>query len=290
MIIDTKNKIGVVLPGGGVKSLEAQGAMLQCMLDYGIKPDFAHACSGGALSGAVYFSGINFMDLFQSIDVNQILKMNKIYDALSDNGIFSTDGVEKMLGKIMGDKLYKNLVVNMTDVETHDVYYALGTKSSIICSMSIPKVFPPRIINGTVYRLATPYEYDKPMTCSHETFLLKDRAVYDGGVYDLYPVPDYESLKKSKHIFVLCCPADKSPEEMEDNPVILQAINWIIETMERGFRQMLSANGGMENVTILRPSPIKGPLLNWSENFSVYEHSYKYMDNILKNFNMEKLK
>lgn len=290
MIIDTKDKIGVVLPGGGVKALEAQGAMLQCMLDHDIVPDFAYACSGGALSGAVYFSRVNFLDLFTTTDANQILRMNPISSVLSDEGIFSTIGVERLLGKIMGDRVYKNLVVNMTDIATHDVYYALGTRSSVIASMSIPKVFPPRVLNGTVYRATTPYEYDKPMSCVHETFLLKDRPVYDGGVYDLYPMPDYESMRKAKHIFVLCCPADKSPEEMEDNPILIQAINWITETMERGFRQMLAANGGKENVSILRPKPIEGPMLDWSDDFAVYEHSYKYMDNIIEKFDKEKLK
>lgn len=45
-MIDTKDKVGLVLPGGGILALESSCGMLQAMLDAGMKFDFIYACSG----------------------------------------------------------------------------------------------------------------------------------------------------------------------------------------------------------------------------------------------------
>lgn len=288
MIIDSTNKIGFVLGGGGVRALESQSGAIQCLVDNGIKPDFIYGCSGGALTGAVYFSGVKAIDFFKSIDIGKVIGFAGLKEALFGDSLLSSDAVERMLFDLLGDRVFENFVVNMTDVETRDVYYAFGNVSTVTGSMSIPKVFQSKILTGTVYKNTTPYRYDAPMKNVQETLFLFNRPVYDGGVYDLYPMPEYESIAKAKHIFVLACPNGKTPEEMNDTSRVGQAVNWIVETTERGFRQLLPVYGGRENVSIIRPKPISSPLLGWSDGFTAYYEAYENMSAVIKKIKMEK--
>ena len=282
-MVDTKNKIGVVLPGGGILALESQGGMLQAMLDAGIKFDFIYACSGGGLSGILLNSGTNFMELFKSLDMDRVLVRNKgVIRYLFGESVYKIEGVDQMVNSVMGDSIYKNMVVNMTDVKTRETYYAYATRSTVIASMSIPKIFPIKRLTGTVFEDATPYSYDGPMRSVRREYFLNDTEVYDGGIYNLFPFPSIEDILKCKKLYCLCCPHTMSPEDMNEGGSLRQSIYWIYETLERGFRQCLSAYGGLDNVRIYRPEPQKnGSLLGFSKDFEIYYKSYDFMKKII---------
>ena len=282
-MIDTKDKVGIVLPGGGILALESQAGMLQAMLDAGIRFDFIYACSGGGLSGVLLNSGTNFMELFQKLNMDRVLVRNKgIWRYLFGKPVYQIEGVDQMINSIMGDRIYKNMVVNMTDVKTRETYYAYASRQTVIASMSIPKVFPVKKLTGTVFKDTTPYTYDGPMMSTKEQYLLNNTDVYDGGIYNLYPFPSIEDILKCKKLYCLCCPHTISPEEMDDGNTLHQAIYWIYDTLERGFRQCLSAYGGLDNVRIYRPKPQQnGSLLGFSKDFEVYYKSYEFMNNII---------
>lgn len=282
-MVDTKDKVGVVLPGGGILALESQQGMLQAMLDSGIKFDFIYACSGGGLSGILLNSGTNSLDFFKSLDMDRVLVRNKgIWKYLLGESVYRIEGVDQMVGRVMGDQIYKNMIVNMTDVKTRETYYAFASKSTVIASMSIPKIFPIKRLSGTVFRDSTPYSYDGPMRSVKEEFLLNNTEVYDGGIYNLYPFPPMEDILKCKKLYCLCCPHTISPDEMNDGGNLYQAVYWVYETLERGFRQCLSAYGALDNVRIFRPEPQKdGSLLSFSKDFVVYQKSYDFMKKII---------
>jgi hypothetical protein len=282
-MIDTKDKIGVVLPGGGILAVESQAGMLQAMIDSGIKFDFIYACSGGGLSGIMLNSGTNFIELFKKLNMNRVLVRNKgIISYLFGKPIYQIEGVDQMINDVMGDSVYKNMVVNMTDVKTRETYYAYASRSTVIASMSIPKVFPIKKLTGTVFKDTTPYFYDGPMINVKEQYFLNDTEVYDGGIYNLYPFPSIEDILKCKKLYCLCCPHTVSPEDMNNGDSLYQAIYWIYDTMERGFRQCLSAYGGLPNVRIYRPEPQKnGSLLGFSKDFEIYYKSYEFMKKII---------
>lgn len=282
-MIDTTDKVGLVLPGGGILALESGCGALQAMLDAGMKFDFVYTCSGGALIGALLCSGINFIELFKSLDMNRVLVRNKgIARYLLGKSIYQIEGVDQMVNSVMGDRVFKNMVVNMTDVHTRETYYAYASRSTVIASMSIPKIFPIKKLSGTVFKDSTPYTYNGPMRSVKEEFLLNDTEVYDGGIYNLYPFPSIEDIMKCKKLYCICCPHTISPKEMDDGSSLHQAIYWIYDTLERGFRQCLQAYGGLENVRIYRPEPQRdGSLLGFSKDFKIYYKSYEFMKKII---------
>ena len=282
-MIDTKDKVGLVLPGGGILALESSCGMLQAMLDAGMKFDFIYACSGGALVGALLCSGINFLELFKKLNMDRVLVRNKgFWNYLLGKSIYQIEGVDQMVNSVMGDNIYKNMVVNMTDMHTRETYYAYASRSTVIASMSIPKVFPVKKLTGTVFKDTTPYSYNGPMQSVKEQYFLNETEVYDGGIYNLYPFPPIEDIMKCKKLYCLCCPHTISPEEMDDGGTLHQAIYWIYDTLERGFRQCLAAYGGLDNVRIYRPEPQQnGSLLGFSKDFEIYHKSYEFMKKII---------
>ena len=282
-MIDTKDKIGIVLPGGGLMATESQTGMIQAMVDNGIKIDFIYACSGGGLSGAIFSSGKDMMKILKSVDIDNVLRRNVgVISYLFGRPIYQIEGVDKMLNSIIGDRIFKNMVVNMTDVKTKETYYAYANRSTVIASMSIPKVFPEKVLTGTVFRNITPYFYNGPMKTVRQEYYLRDTPVYDGGVYNLYPFPDMDKILCCKKLYCLCPPHTVSPEKMNNGGSLYRAIYWIYDTLERGFRQCLSAYGGLKNVEIYRPEPYDGSMLNFSDNFDLFYKSYNFMNEILK--------
>ena len=283
-MIDTKDKVGLVLPGGGILALESGCGALQAMLDAGMKFDFVYACSGGALIGAMLCAGTNFIELFKSLDMDRVLVRNKgVISYLFGKPIYRIEGVDQMLNSVMGDRIFKNMVVNMTDAKTRETYYAYASRSTVIASMSIPKVFPIKRLSGTVFKDTTPYTYDGPMRSVKEEFMLNETEVYDGGIYNLFPFPGIEDIMQCKKLYCICCPHTVSPEEMGKGDSLHQAIYWIYDTLERGFRQCLSAYGGLDNVRIYRPEPQpNGSLLGFSKDFEIYYKSYDFMKKIIE--------
>ena len=282
MIINSENKIGLVLSGGGVRVIEYQLGAIKALLDNGIKPDFIYACSGGSLTGAVYFSGKDFMEVMKTLQPKNFLKANNYLSVLMGAPVFKIEPVIDAMNRIMGDSVYENMVVNFTDLETHNTYYAKGSKSTVIASMSIPKIFPNKRLTGTVYQNTVPYEYERPSRCVQKLVFINDREVVDGGVYNIIPFPDYDTIKAAKHIFVIHPPANISPEEMERSGHLRQCYNWITEIEERGYRQSLPIYGNMENVSIIRMAPISTPFFDWSKDFKLYNYAYENMSKIIK--------
>lgn len=282
-IIDTKNKVGLVLPGGGVLAFESQMGMLLAMREEGFEFDFIYTCSGGGLSGMLWNSGKDIVETITDIDIDKVLVRNKnVLSCLFGKPLYKTEGIEKKFYEIMGDRVFKNMIVNMTDVKTRETYYAFATRSTIIASMSIPRVFPVKLLSGTVFKNSTPYSYDGPMSSKYEEFLLNNTPVYDGGIYNLFPFPDIKDILRCKKLYCLCCPHTLTVEQMNTDNSIKDAIFWIYETMERGFRQSLSAYGGLENVRIFRPEPCDGSLLNLSKDLEIFYKGYDFMKKMIK--------
>ena len=161
-----------------------------------------------------------------------------------------------MINSVMGDNIYKNMIVNMTDAHTRETYYAYASRAAVIASMSIPKVFPVKKLTGTVFKDTTPYSYNGPMQSIKEQYFLNETEVYDGGVYNLYPFPPIEDIIKCKKLYCLCCPHTISPEEMD--------------------------NGGTLHQTIYWPEPQQnGSLLGFSKDLEIYHKSYEFMKKII---------
>ena len=283
MIINSEDKIGLVLSGGGCRGIEGALGMYQCLKDNNIPVDYIYACSGGALAGAIIMSKRNPLDVMKELKPKDFLDMNNPFSILFGAPVFKIEPVEKAIYKVIGDSIYSNLVVNFTDLATHETFWAKGSRSTIVASMSIPKVFPPKKLTGTVYQNIEPYDYPGPMKSVHKIIFINNRSVVDGGVYCLHPYPDTLTINKSKHIFTFVCPAGSSPEEMEKSSHLKQCINWITEVEERGYRQSLPVYGDFDNVSIIRPSPINTPFFDWSNNFELYFHCYDSMFEVVKN-------
>jgi NTE family protein len=165
-----KYKIGLVLGGGGARGIAHLG-VAKAMYELGLKPDVISGVSAGSIAGAFLAAGLEPEYVYELIKKLGFLKFSKI--VVPKTGLFKLTGLAEILKKEITQNNIEDLpinfwvsVSNITDGKVE--YYNSGSIYKLVmASSSIPVIFEPVNINGTMY--------------------------VDGGLYDNLPV---EPIKK----------------------------------------------------------------------------------------------
>ncbi len=153
--MDTQNKIGLVLSGGGTKGV-AHAGVLKFLLEKNIEPDILACCSAGSIVGSMYAIGKTpeeILDFFKSVyffnwkhfTFNQPgLVSSKIFRAYLDPvfGEMKIGDLEKKI-KIVATELVSGKQVIFDDDFLVD--------DAIIASCSVPGITTPYILGGAMY-------------------------------------------------------------------------------------------------------------------------------------------
>jgi NTE family protein len=150
----TPYNIGLVLSGGGTRGFAHLG-VLKALEENGLRPNIISAVSAGSIAGALYADGKSpdeILEMLTSKKVTQYLDF-----ALPKTGFVKMTGFEKTLTKFLRAKNIEDLefplkvfAVNMNN----GIYtcFDSGPLAPVIkASCSIPILFPPVEINGSMY-------------------------------------------------------------------------------------------------------------------------------------------
>jgi len=146
--------IGLALSGGTAKSVAHVG-VLEALTEAGIPVDCIAGTSGGAIVGAIYAAG------FTADDIKSIASKLRWKDLARLTwpklGLLNNSGIDRFLTDLLGDLTFSDLKIPLaivaTDVLTgRKVVFREGKVSqAAMISSSIPNVFEPVALNGTLY-------------------------------------------------------------------------------------------------------------------------------------------
>jgi len=149
-----KNKIGIVLSGGGARGIAHLG-VLKALEEFGIKPSVISGTSAGAIAGAFYARGFSIDEIIKIIKKGHFFNFSNIL--IEKQGFFSMKGFEKIYTKYFPNNSFSDLhiplFVSATDILKGEiVYFSSGDLSkTLMASSCIPVVFQPVNYNGTLY-------------------------------------------------------------------------------------------------------------------------------------------
>lgn len=140
--------IALVLGGGGAKGLALLGAMKE-LEAAGIKPDLVVGCSAGAMAGALYADGQEFVELeknFLALKRSDILDFSYFKPLFGIvNGTKLQDLMKKNLRAKTFEELKTPLIVVATDLQTGETIEICqgDIASAVRASCAFPGVFKP---------------------------------------------------------------------------------------------------------------------------------------------------
>ena len=150
-----KNKLGLVLSGGGTKGI-AHAGVLQFLREHQIRPDILSCCSAGSIVGCLYAVGKSpeeILDFFKSIYF-----FNWRHFTFNEPGLVSSKIFRNYLTPVFDNMTIGDLNTNIRIVATELVegkqeVFKENFKviDAIIASCSIPGVTTPYIIGEKLY-------------------------------------------------------------------------------------------------------------------------------------------
>ncbi len=178
-----KNKIGLVLGGGGARGLAHIG-VLKVLEKNNIKPDFIVGTSIGAFIGALYALGIPMDEIEnEAKSINKRKAASKLIDISFSKGSFlsgikAKKYVEQFVGRVTFTSTNIPLYISTTDLGSgEEVVIKSGSiADAVMASMSVPGIFPPVRVG--------------------------ERLLVDGGVINPTPINIAKKLKAKKIIAV----------------------------------------------------------------------------------------
>lgn len=151
-----KNKVAVVLSGGGAKGLAHVG-ILKELNKYDVNVDFISGTSMGAILAAVYAleGDLDLVDRHLKHRARDLVTLKDF--SLSLKGMIKGIVIQDILRNLYGDATFEDtkidLAINAVDIESgKEVIFRHGKIiDAVRASMSIPIVFSPKTINGRMY-------------------------------------------------------------------------------------------------------------------------------------------
>ncbi len=143
---DRKNRIGLVLSGGGARGIAHIG-VLKALEELGIKPDVISGTSAGAAIGAFYAAG------YSPVQIEEIILNNRFFHFLdlawNASGLLSAHSNEKMFRKYLNHRSFKDLTIPLyisaTDLLSGEtIFFSSGdVVNAVLASSAIPMIFEP---------------------------------------------------------------------------------------------------------------------------------------------------
>ena len=274
-------KYAFVCSGGGVMGIEAIGGMIESLRDnHNITPDRIYACSGGSIPSALYYKNIDLMPFFKSYKVTDMIKIRSLFDLWRGKSLYDSNNMKQLFEELIGYDFNKKLVVNVTDKLTRNTCYVYGNCISVMGSMAIPEVFDSQYITADGWIIDTSYQSEDVVRSARIIpTTLNQTEVYDGGVYDICPIPPIDQLNDVDRVIVLMCSESKNIDLRTANRV-QRAVDAIMATTEREYKDTIRTYTGDKRFVLLRPNQFDAPLLDWSDNFGCYNNAYNYVKNV----------
>ncbi len=147
-------KRGIVLSGGGARGIAHIG-ILKALDEMRISFDYISGTSAGSIVGALYAYGHKPDRIFELISNLSMFK--SVRPAFAWTGLFTLEGLKEMLAKAIPENRFEKLKIPLTvaatDIRNGQIkYFTSGELApAIIASSSIPAIFNPVALNGTLY-------------------------------------------------------------------------------------------------------------------------------------------
>lgn len=147
-------KIGIALSGGGARGIAHVG-VLQALEEMGVKISVISGTSAGSIVASLYAYGLSPFQILGEIRQMSLLK--SVRPAWSWTGLLTMDGLKTLILKNIPENKFEALKIPLTVAAT-DIrkgvvnYFSSGElASAVVASCSIPAVFNPTPINGSLY-------------------------------------------------------------------------------------------------------------------------------------------
>lgn len=150
----TKKRVGFSLSGGGARA-SAHIGIIKALRENGIEASCVAGTSGGSIIGALYASGMSAEEMLTFAEEGKVLKMYK--PGLPIKGITNLDFLGGLLDKYIEKDSFEDLNIPLSVVATNlmtgekAVFERGELYRAVIASCSIPLVFKPVEIDGTLY-------------------------------------------------------------------------------------------------------------------------------------------
>ncbi|OIP01455.1 MAG: hypothetical protein AUJ97_07055 [Bacteroidetes bacterium CG2_30_32_10] len=149
-----KYKLGLVLSGGGARGFAHIG-VLKALNEAGIYPDIISGVSAGSIVGAFYADG------FSPDEILEIFSDHRFFNYMElifpKRGLLKITGLLRVITQHLRSKTFEELkvplIISATDlIEGKTVYFSeKDLPKAIIASSSIPVLFTPIEMNGSIY-------------------------------------------------------------------------------------------------------------------------------------------
>ncbi|NND08484.1 MAG: patatin-like phospholipase family protein [Saprospiraceae bacterium] len=151
---DSKNHIGLVLSGGGIRGVAHIG-VIRALEEAGIFPDMIAGTSAGALVGALYAAGKSWQEMLTFFKEASIFRISNF--AHGKPGLINSDKFYELYrSQFMEDSfehLKKPLFIATCDLmKGREKLFSKGPLiKALLASAALPGVFSPIEINGALY-------------------------------------------------------------------------------------------------------------------------------------------
>jgi NTE family protein len=163
-------RIGLALGGGGARGL-CHIEFIKALDQMGLKPSVISGTSIGAIIGGFYASGISGEEMEGLLEKVGVIEISKMVDfsIFGHTGLVKGKGVEDFLDKYLPIRTFDKLPIPLKVVATDywkrkEVIIDSGELiPAIRASISVPAVFVPAVLNGTVMidgGVVNPVPYD----------------------------------------------------------------------------------------------------------------------------------
>jgi len=146
--------VGLALSGGTAKSVAHIG-VLEALTEGGIPVDCIAGTSGGAIVGAIYAAGFSVEDLKSIASTLRWKDLARL--TWPKLGLLNNSGIDRFLTDLLGELTFDDLKIPLaivgTDLLTGEkiVFREGRVSTAAMISSSIPNVFEPVDLNGTLY-------------------------------------------------------------------------------------------------------------------------------------------
>ena len=147
-------KIGITLSGGGARGIAHIG-VLKALEEMGIQISVISGTSAGSIVASLYAYGLKPDQIFEQ--VTQLSLLKSVRPAWTWKGLLTMDGLKELILKNIPENdfaaLNIPLTIAATEIRKGEVnYFSSGDlASAVIASCTIPVVFSPTAMNGSLY-------------------------------------------------------------------------------------------------------------------------------------------
>ena len=254
----------VIIQGGGCRQIECATGILKALDAADIVVDEYMGASAGAIVSCLHASGLsgsNIAYLISKTPVSDLFSFSHLQafkmliPFVKVSNIYNTDGLYEFLDDNIDSKASHKVLVSITRLRDYFSELVTGWALSALASSAIPEVFPPVKIGSELY--------------------------VDGGVVNNIPMPKISNIKNYEHIYILLCNNDTKTSKKSWTKIgrSLKAVN---ETTEREAHQVFEEGWNeLDNVTVIKPSPFRSHLLEWTEKNALINHAYSFTKELL---------